>query len=129
MELPWCAPDQEVPEKFPWRPHKDFISHILHRVKSAFREAYLLSLPYPTPPDSSLPNPSALEMFHQERPKFARLAGACARMSSVPEVLYDNKGMEDWGIQFSELDQWKEVWKAMVGENSTSPVRAATTTE
>ncbi|KAJ3116388.1 hypothetical protein HDU96_009746 [Phlyctochytrium bullatum] len=65
-------------QQFPaWRPHRDFLCHVLHYVKNAFKEAVMANLE---------------GMFFQERPTFAKLAAQCAQLSASEGIVFDNDG-------------------------------------
>ncbi|KAH6560011.1 hypothetical protein BASA61_000368 [Batrachochytrium salamandrivorans] len=67
-----------------WHPYKDFICHILHYIKNAFRESTISSLQEPM-----CFNVEAIRMFNTERSYFSKLAAQCAQLSSSEPILFD----------------------------------------
>ncbi|KAJ3417388.1 hypothetical protein HDV05_004853 [Chytridiales sp. JEL 0842] len=88
-------------QQFPsWRPHKDYLCHVLHYIKNSFREAFLANLE-----ENSCPNKDALRLFHTERHAFSKLTAQCAELSASEGILYDTETPDGSLIQFAPLDE------------------------
>ncbi|KAJ3079620.1 hypothetical protein HK102_003659 [Quaeritorhiza haematococci] len=95
-------------QQFPrWRPHKDYICHVLHYIKNSFKEAVLANLQ-----EQYCYNADAYNMFVEERPLFAKLASQCAQLSASESILFDND--EESTIKFASLSD--EQFDAVKGE-------------
>ncbi|KAF6766814.1 Ubiquitin-conjugating enzyme, E2 [Kalmanozyma brasiliensis GHG001] len=74
--------------RFPtWNPRRDFVSHILHFVKSAFEEETLEGLL-----EGAVSNKEVYRMFRGHRGLFDRLAMQSVALSTSPSSLYDVSG-------------------------------------
>ncbi|GAA6024016.1 hypothetical protein JCM11491_000532 [Sporobolomyces phaffii] len=70
--------------RFPsWRPRQDFVWHVLHFVKSAFKRRALDDLR-----EALCPNPQAYRLYREEITVFAKLAAQSAALSTSSSVLY-----------------------------------------
>ncbi|KAF9361698.1 hypothetical protein BGX26_000053 [Mortierella sp. AD094] len=86
--------------QFPqWRPHKDYLFHILHFVKAAFKKCVLDSIV-----EKQAVNKEAYRMYRQENKIFAKLAQQRAQLSITDSNLYDNYPSNN-SIKFSRLNE------------------------
>ncbi|KAI1313883.1 hypothetical protein EDD11_002418 [Mortierella claussenii] len=102
--------------QFPqWRPHRDYLFHILHFIKSAFKKCVLDSIV-----EKQAVNKEAFRMYRQENKIFAKLAQQRAQLSITETSLYDNYPANN-SIKFSPLheDEFKDLKQKMVGNPST----------
>ncbi|GAA5909332.1 hypothetical protein JCM6882_000954 [Rhodosporidiobolus microsporus] len=70
--------------RFPtWRPRRDFIFHVLHAVKAAFKRKGLDELR-----EAVCANQEAWRLYRTNPPLFTKLASQSALLSSTPSALY-----------------------------------------
>jgi len=103
-------------QQFPtWQPNKDYIFHVLHYMKNAFKKVVLESLV-----ESKCLNKEALQMYRKDPHIFAKLAQQCAQLSITESILYENYP-ETNPIQFQQLNDSKfDELKAQILSSSTS---------
>ncbi|KAF9159206.1 hypothetical protein BGX21_007417 [Mortierella sp. AD011] len=86
--------------QFPqWRPHKDYLFHVLHFVKAAFKKCVLDSIV-----EKQAVNKEAYRMYRQENKIFAKLAQQRAQLSITDSNLYDNYPANN-SIKFSRINE------------------------
>ncbi|KAI9232131.1 MAG: ubiquitin-conjugating enzyme/RWD-like protein [Podila humilis] len=72
--------------QFPqWRPHRDYLFHVLHYVKAIFKKCVL-----DTVVEKQAVNKEAYRMYRNENTIFAKLAQQRAQLSITDSNLYDN---------------------------------------
>ena len=72
--------------QFPqWRPHRDYLFHILHFIKAAFKKCVLDSVL-----EKQAVNKEAFRMYRHENSIFAKLAQQWAQLSITESHLYSN---------------------------------------
>ncbi|KAJ3023419.1 hypothetical protein HKX48_003336 [Thoreauomyces humboldtii] len=100
--------------QFPvWRARRDYIAHVLHYMKNAFKEAVLDGLE-----EEACSNRDAYRIFHDERPLFAKLAAQCAQLSVSEAILFDDADAS--AVRFSPLadDHFDEIKAQMIASLS-----------
>lgn len=111
--------------QFPqWRPHRDYLFHILHFIKAAFKKCVL-----DTVVEKQAVNKEAYRMYRHENKIFARLAHQRAQLSMTDSILYDNYPANN-SIRFSplgeqEFDELKQ--KMMSSANSSGIINPSMT--
>ncbi|KAG0199326.1 hypothetical protein BGX28_007377 [Mortierella sp. GBA30] len=98
--------------QFPqWRPHQDYLFHVLHFVKAAFKKCVLDTIL-----EKQAVNKEALRMYRNENTIFAKLAQQRAQLSITESNLYDNYPANN-SIKFGPLseDQFVELKRKMMG--------------
>ncbi|KAF9112021.1 hypothetical protein BGX27_004106 [Mortierella sp. AM989] len=102
--------------QFPqWRPHKDYLFHVLHFVKAVFKKCVLDSIV-----EKQAVNKEAYRMYRQENKIFAKLAQQRAQLSITDSNLYDNYPANNT-IKFSRLneEEFGEIKQKMMASAST----------
>ncbi|RUS22627.1 hypothetical protein BC937DRAFT_88233 [Endogone sp. FLAS-F59071] len=97
-------------QQFPaWRPHQDYIFHVLHYIKNAFKKVVLDNLL-----EKYAKNKEAYRMYHNEPHIFANLAQQCAQLSITESILFENFPESNM-IRFTSLKDGKfEELKAQI---------------
>ncbi|KAF9583119.1 hypothetical protein BGW38_010205 [Lunasporangiospora selenospora] len=86
--------------QFPqWRPHRDYLFHVLHYIKAVFKKCVL-----DTVVERQAVNKEAHRMYRQENTIFAKLAQQRAKLSCSESTLYDHSPANN-SIRFRELDE------------------------
>ncbi|KAF9435673.1 hypothetical protein BGZ76_005765 [Entomortierella beljakovae] len=109
--------------QFPqWRPHKDYLFHILHYVKAIFKKCVLDTIT-----EKQAINKEAFRMYRQENKIFAKLAQQRAQLSITDSNLYENYPANNT-IKFSRLneDEYGEIKQKMMTSALSSGVPPAT---
>ncbi|RUS22628.1 hypothetical protein BC937DRAFT_88233 [Endogone sp. FLAS-F59071] len=89
-------------QQFPaWRPHQDYIFHVLHYIKNAFKKVVLDNLL-----EKYAKNKEAYRMYHNEPHIFANLAQQCAQLSITESILFENFPESNM-IRFTSLKDGK----------------------
>jgi ubiquitin-protein ligase len=103
-------------QQFPtWQPNKDYIFHVLHYIKNAFKKVVLDNLAEP-----KCFNKDALKMYRTKPNIFAKLAQQCAQLSITESILYENYP-ESNPVRFENIgDSRFEELKAQILSSSTS---------
>ncbi|KAH9812134.1 ubiquitin-conjugating enzyme/RWD-like protein [Melampsora americana] len=118
----------DIRSRFPeWRPRVDFLCHVLHFIKSAFKRPGLERIKE----ESDAQNKEAFRLYRDQTQIFATLASQSAILSASPSTLQADSNSNEM-IQFIELDdqQWQSIRSRMLGtaaEVGTSSNTADTT--
>ncbi|KAF8904941.1 hypothetical protein BGZ58_006431, partial [Dissophora ornata] len=84
--------------QFPrWRPHRDYLFHVLHYVKAVFKKCVLDTIV-----EKQAVNKEAYRIYRNENKIFAKLAQQRAQLSITDSILYDNYPASN-SIKFSPL--------------------------
>ncbi|RUS31158.1 hypothetical protein BC938DRAFT_478359 [Jimgerdemannia flammicorona] len=99
-----------ISQQFPaWRPHQDYIFHVLHYVKNAFKKVSLDNLL-----EKYAFNKDAYRMYHTEARIFAKLAQQCAQLSITESILFEHFPDNNM-IRFTQMNDAKfEELKAQI---------------
>ncbi|GAA5974423.1 hypothetical protein JCM11641_005275 [Rhodosporidiobolus odoratus] len=95
--------------RFPtWRPRRDFLSHVLHFVKSSFKRKGLDGLR-----EVQCANLEAYRIYRTNPPLFARLASQSASLSTSSSILYSppiprSVDAEPSPVRFRQLEKGEE---------------------
>ncbi|KAF9956775.1 hypothetical protein BGZ72_002461 [Mortierella alpina] len=98
--------------QFPqWRPHRDYLFHVLHFVKAVFKKCVLDTIV-----EKQAVNKEVLRIYRNENTIFAKLAQQRAQLSITESNLYDNYPANN-SIKFGPLsdDQFVELKRKMMG--------------
>ncbi|KAG2369822.1 UBC-like protein [Suillus spraguei] len=88
-----------APRFRPWRPKEHQIHHILHFIKSTFKEPTLDKLH-----EEDILNKEAFKLYRDNRTSFATLAKQSAELSQSPSALYDTSGSKkNHSLRFTPL--------------------------
>ncbi|KAI8060767.1 ubiquitin-conjugating enzyme/RWD-like protein [Gongronella butleri] len=89
-------------QQFPtWRPHQDYLYHVLHHIKNMFKRAVLEKIV-----DKHCCNKEAYRLFRNDTSVFAKLAQQCAQLSITESYLFDHFPDNNM-IRFSPLSEAK----------------------
>ncbi|CAO3594370.1 unnamed protein product [Absidia cylindrospora] len=89
-------------QQFPtWRPHQDYLFHVLHYLKNMFKQDVLEKLL-----DKHCHNKEAYRLFRNDVPVFCKLSQQCAQLSITESYLFD-QFPDDNMIRFSPLSEIK----------------------
>ncbi|CAO3589915.1 unnamed protein product [Absidia cylindrospora] len=73
-------------QQFPtWRPHQDYLFHVLHYIKNMFKKGVLEKLV-----DKHCYNKEAYRLFRSDTPVFSKLSQQCAQLSITESHLFDH---------------------------------------
>lgn len=100
-----------APRFRPWRPKEHQIHHILHFIKSTFKEPTLDKLH-----EEDVLNKEAFKLYRDNRTSFATLAKQSAELSQSPSALYDTSGSKkNHSLRFTPLkpNEVDEVLEAL----------------
>ncbi|KAF9306733.1 hypothetical protein BGZ74_003910 [Mortierella antarctica] len=103
--------------QFPqWRPHRDYLFHVLHYVKAIFKKCVLDSVV-----EKQAVNKEAYRMYRNENTIFAKLAQQRAQLSITESNLYDNYPANN-SIKFGPLgdQEFVELKQKMINSASSS---------
>ncbi|CAH7672655.1 hypothetical protein BY996DRAFT_6964520 [Phakopsora pachyrhizi] len=120
-----------------WRPHQDFVFHLLHFLKSSFKRSGLEKIISSPEDESTAQNMAAFKAYRDQTQVFANLASQSATLSCSPSSLYKQTSSSNGNsnhsdrdsddnnyklIKFSPLNdqEWREVRSRMVPALSTS---------
>jgi len=106
-----------IAQQFPvWRPHQDYIFHILHYIKNAYKRVVLDGLL-----EKYCPNKEAYRLYRNDPHIFAKLAQQCAQLSITESYLFDHFPDNNM-IQFSPLSEAKfDELKAQILNSTAHP--------
>ncbi|KFH67007.1 hypothetical protein MVEG_07531 [Podila verticillata NRRL 6337] len=102
--------------QFPqWRPHRDYLFHVLHYVKAIFKKCVL-----DTVVEKQAVNKEAYRMYRNENTIFAKLAQQRAQLSITDSNLYDNYPANN-SIKFGPLgdQEFDELKQKMISSASS----------
>ncbi|KAF9895572.1 hypothetical protein BX616_009374, partial [Lobosporangium transversale] len=86
--------------QFPqWRPHRDYLFHVLHFVKAIFKKCFLDTIQ-----EKQALNKEAFRIYRQENKIFGKLAQQRAQLSITDSSLYDNFPANN-PIKFTSLSE------------------------
>ncbi|KAM3586769.1 hypothetical protein VKS41_001826 [Umbelopsis sp. WA50703] len=106
-----------IAQQFPvWRPHQDYIFHILHYIKNAYKRVVLDGLV-----EKYCPNKEAYRLYRNDPQIFAKLAQQCAQLSITESYLFDHFPDNNM-IKFSPLSEAKfDELKAQILTSTAHP--------
>ncbi|KAI9302923.1 ubiquitin-conjugating enzyme/RWD-like protein [Cunninghamella echinulata] len=104
-------------QQFPtWRPHQDYLFHVLHYIKNMFKRVILEKLV-----DKHCYNKEAYRLFRNDTSVFSKLSQQCAQLSITESYLFDHFPDNNM-IRFSSLSEPKfEELRSIVFKSSTAP--------
>ncbi|KAK3818903.1 MAG: ubiquitin-conjugating enzyme/RWD-like protein [Benniella sp.] len=111
--------------QFPqWRPHRDYLFHVLHFIKAAFKKCVLDTIV-----EKQAVNKEAYRMYRQENKIFARLAQQRAQLSITDSILYENYPANN-SIRFSPLgeEQFDDLKQKMMSSVTSNGIMASSLT-
>ncbi|SCZ88872.1 BZ3500_MvSof-1268-A1-R1_Chr2-1g04698 [Microbotryum saponariae] len=82
----------------PWTPGRDYLFHVLHHVKNAFKREGLDAVQ-----QENCGNPEAWKIYHDQTALFAKLASQTSALSITPESLYTPSSSYANSIRFDPL--------------------------
>ncbi|KAG0354446.1 hypothetical protein BGZ54_001636 [Gamsiella multidivaricata] len=109
--------------QFPqWRPHRDYLFHVLHFVKAAFKKCVLDTIV-----EKQAVNKEAYRMYRHENKIFAKLAQQRAQLSITESSLYDNYPSNN-SIKFSPLsdEEFVDIKQKMMGSALSTSASTST---
>ncbi|CAO3685999.1 unnamed protein product [Umbelopsis ramanniana] len=106
-----------IAQQFPvWRPHQDYIFHILHYIKNAYKRVVLDGLV-----EKYCPNKEAYRLYRNDPQIFSKLAQQCAQLSITESYLFDHFPDNNM-IKFSPLSESKfDELKAQILNSTAHP--------
>ncbi|KAI9026582.1 ubiquitin-conjugating enzyme/RWD-like protein [Phycomyces nitens] len=100
-----------------WRPHQDYILHVLHYVKSIFKRAVLDGLL-----DKHSTNKESYQLYRKNPAVFVKLAHQCAQLSITADYLF-NSFSDNNLIRFSDLSEAEfDELKAYIMKSKSDPI-------